>query len=57
MFIIYLVWRVIVCCAFFVLHICEGGGACGGNICVCSGERVVIIYVCTVARVCVPPHI
>ena len=40
MFIIYLVWRVIVCCAFFVFHICEGGGACGGNICVCSGARV-----------------
>ena len=25
---------------FFVFHICEGAGACGDNICVCSGACV-----------------
>ncbi len=29
---------------FLVFHICEGGGACGDNICVHGGA-------------CVPPHI
>ena len=39
MFIIYCVWRVIVCCAFLC------------SIYVKVAARVVIIYVCTVARV------
>ena len=42
------VYRVL---CFIVFHICEGGGASGDNICVHVAARVVIIYMCTVARV------
>ncbi len=41
---------------FFVFHICEGGGACGDNICVHGGGACgdnMRVH----GGACVPPHI
>ncbi len=58
-FIIYCVWGVLCFCGaihvmvaaacyrvlcFYVFHICEGGGACGDNICVHGGACAPLIY-------------